>query len=243
MQDLSIDSEKEEPEVRSRVDPNDARSQVVITALVAYHAVVLCRSLRGPRGEVRGELLATGERRPCPPYLCQVGRMTADSPMLVLGRAQSRRVSHVVGSAVRGRRDMAAMSTFVISFPSPPLPEKTFSRLLIWVPKMRSYNEPSGCSEDRLVFDQDELNFGDLAEGPILGTNPGDLAERLISGTNLRDLAKEPISGINPWGLAENVISSTNLGGLVEEPISGTNPGDFTEEPILGINLGDLAEK
>ncbi|RRT31818.1 hypothetical protein B296_00057583 [Ensete ventricosum] len=50
-----------------------------------------------------------------PPYLCQVDRMTADPPMLVSGRAQSRRVSHIVGPAVRGRRDVTARSTFIIS--------------------------------------------------------------------------------------------------------------------------------
>ncbi|RRT36961.1 hypothetical protein B296_00053082 [Ensete ventricosum] len=58
-----------------------------------------------------------------PPYLCQVDRMTADPLMLVSGRAQSRRVSHVVGPAIRGRRDVAARSTFVISFPPPPPPK------------------------------------------------------------------------------------------------------------------------
>ncbi|RRT81278.1 hypothetical protein B296_00001052 [Ensete ventricosum] len=89
----------------------------VLTAHVAYHAVVLRRSLDGPRGEVCGVLPATGERRPCPPYLCQVGRMTTDPPMLMSSRAQSRRVSHVVGPTVRGRRDVAARSTFVISKP------------------------------------------------------------------------------------------------------------------------------
>ncbi|RWW56347.1 hypothetical protein BHE74_00036941 [Ensete ventricosum] len=70
----------------------------VLTAPVAYHAIVLRRSFRGPR-------------------------------------------------VVRGCRDVATRST---------PPEKTFSRLLIRVSKMRSCNEPSGCSEDRLVFDQGE---------------------------------------------------------------------------------------
>ncbi|RRT61394.1 hypothetical protein B296_00044219 [Ensete ventricosum] len=57
-------------------------------------------------------LLATGEGRSCPPYPCQVGRMMADPPMLVSGRAQSRRVDHIVGLDVRRRRDVAARSTF-----------------------------------------------------------------------------------------------------------------------------------
>ncbi|RWW05132.1 hypothetical protein GW17_00031613 [Ensete ventricosum] len=52
-----------------------------------------------------------------PPYLCQVGCMTVDPPMLMSSRAQSRRVSHVVGPTVRGRRDVATRSTFVISKP------------------------------------------------------------------------------------------------------------------------------
>ncbi|RRT56087.1 hypothetical protein B296_00009367, partial [Ensete ventricosum] len=48
-----------------------------------------------------------------------VGRMTAEPPMLVSDRAQSRRVGHVIGPAVRGHRDVVARSTFVISFPPP----------------------------------------------------------------------------------------------------------------------------
>ncbi|RWW37164.1 hypothetical protein BHE74_00057758 [Ensete ventricosum] len=79
----------------------------VLTAPVAYHVVVLRRSFRGPRDEVRGVPPATGEGRSCPPYLCQVGRMTADPPMLASGQAQSRQVGHVVGPYVRGRRDVA----------------------------------------------------------------------------------------------------------------------------------------
>ncbi|RWW39862.1 hypothetical protein BHE74_00054764 [Ensete ventricosum] len=59
----------------------------VFTAHVAYHVVVLRRSFRGPRGEVCGVPLATGEGRSCPPYLCQVSRMTTDPPMLVSDRA------------------------------------------------------------------------------------------------------------------------------------------------------------
>ncbi|RRT33786.1 hypothetical protein B296_00026685 [Ensete ventricosum] len=93
-----------------------------------------------------------------------VGHMTADPPMLMSGWAQSRRVGHIVGPAVRGCKDMAARPTFVISSP----PEKTFSRRLIWVPKKRSYNEPSGYSEDWLVFDQGEhrMDLGELRGMP-----------------------------------------------------------------------------
>ncbi|RZR73876.1 hypothetical protein BHM03_00029162 [Ensete ventricosum] len=79
----------------------------VLTAPVAYHVVVLRRSFRGSRDEVRGVPPATGEGRSCPPYLCQVGRMTADPPMLASGRAQSRQVGHVVGPDVQGHRDVA----------------------------------------------------------------------------------------------------------------------------------------
>ncbi|RRT80374.1 hypothetical protein B296_00023817 [Ensete ventricosum] len=79
----------------------------VLTASVAYHAVVLRRSFRGSRDEVRDVPPATGEGRSCPPYLCQVGRMTADPPMLASGRAQSRQVGHVVGPNVQGHRDVA----------------------------------------------------------------------------------------------------------------------------------------
>ncbi|RWV87430.1 hypothetical protein GW17_00050571 [Ensete ventricosum] len=79
----------------------------VLTTHVTYHAVVLRHSFHGPHGEVHGVPPATKEGRSCPPYLCQVGRMTADPPMLASGRAQSRRVGHVVGPNVRGRKDMA----------------------------------------------------------------------------------------------------------------------------------------
>ncbi|RWV87866.1 hypothetical protein GW17_00050097 [Ensete ventricosum] len=65
-------------------------------------------------------LLPLGKVGLAPTYLCQVDRMTADPPMLVSGRAQSRRVDHVVGPAVRGHRDVAVRSTFVISFSPPP---------------------------------------------------------------------------------------------------------------------------
>ncbi|RZR76343.1 hypothetical protein BHM03_00001052 [Ensete ventricosum] len=73
----------------------------VLTAPVAYHAVVLRRSFRGPRGEVRDVPPATGEGRSCPPYLCQVGRMTADPPMLVSGRP--RRWSRCPGAQGHGK--------------------------------------------------------------------------------------------------------------------------------------------
>ncbi|RWV94339.1 hypothetical protein GW17_00043140 [Ensete ventricosum] len=80
----------------------------VLTAPVAYHAIVLRRSLHGPCDAVRGVLPATGECRSCPTYLCQVGRTMVDPPILVSGRPQSRRVGHVIGLVVRGRRDVAA---------------------------------------------------------------------------------------------------------------------------------------
>ncbi|RWW50392.1 hypothetical protein BHE74_00043356, partial [Ensete ventricosum] len=146
-----------------------------------------------------------------------------------------------------------------------PPPKKTFSRFLIWVPKMRSCNEPSGYSEDRLVFDQGAqelirlnrvsgidltgvgvisgVNSGDLAEKVTSGTNLEDLVEELISGTNPGDFTEELISGTNPGDSAEKLTSGTNLGDFTEEPISGANPGDFTEELISGTNAGDLAEK
>ncbi|RRT38977.1 hypothetical protein B296_00040690 [Ensete ventricosum] len=78
----------------------------VLTAPVAYHAIVLRRSLYGPCGKARSVLLATGERRSCPPYPRQVDRTTADPPMLMSGRLQSRRVSHIVGPTVREHRNM-----------------------------------------------------------------------------------------------------------------------------------------
>ncbi|RWW89732.1 hypothetical protein BHE74_00001221 [Ensete ventricosum] len=64
----------------------------VLTVPVAYHAVVLHRSLRGPYDEAR-----------------VVGRTTAGPPMLVSGRLQSRWVGHIVGPAVRGREDVTVI--------------------------------------------------------------------------------------------------------------------------------------
>ncbi|RZR94035.1 hypothetical protein BHM03_00022637 [Ensete ventricosum] len=86
----------------------------VLTVSVAYHVVVLRRSLRGPCGEARVVLPASGECRPCSPYPCQVSRMTTDPPMLLSGWLQSRWAGHVVGPAVRGRGDVTAKSTSVV---------------------------------------------------------------------------------------------------------------------------------
>ncbi|RRT58946.1 hypothetical protein B296_00028448 [Ensete ventricosum] len=87
----------------------------VLTLPVAYHAVVLRRSLRGPYGEARVVLPAIGERRPCSPYPCQVDRTMVGPPMLVSSRLQSRRVDHIVGPGVRGDGDMTARSKSVVS--------------------------------------------------------------------------------------------------------------------------------
>ncbi|RRT33282.1 hypothetical protein B296_00057773 [Ensete ventricosum] len=200
----------------------------VLTAPVAYHVIILRRNLYGPCDEGRGVLPAIGERRSFPPYPCQFGRTTTDPPMLVLGRLQSRRVGHVVGPTVRGRRDMAARSTFVMSC-------QVVARVGWGDLRCKSWRFGRGMISG--------ANLGDLAEGPISGTNPGDLAERVISGTNLGDLAERVISGTNPRDLAERVISGTNLGDLTEGPISGINPGDLVERVISSTNLGDLAEE
>ncbi|RWV77397.1 hypothetical protein GW17_00061781 [Ensete ventricosum] len=86
----------------------------------------------------------------CRPYLCQVNRTTAGvSTLPVSGRSYDRwhspymhptsfprRVGHVGGPVVRGCKDVATRSTFVISFS--PLLGKTFSRCLIRVLKIRS---------------------------------------------------------------------------------------------------------
>ncbi|RWV86821.1 hypothetical protein GW17_00051246 [Ensete ventricosum] len=89
-----------------RVGRYKASVPEVLTAPVAYHAVVLRRSLYGPCGKARSVLPATGERRSCPPYPCQVDRTTADPPMLMSGRLQSRRVSHIVVPTIREHRNM-----------------------------------------------------------------------------------------------------------------------------------------
>ncbi|RRT53823.1 hypothetical protein B296_00031583 [Ensete ventricosum] len=198
----------------------------VLTTPVAYHVVVLRRSFCGPRGEVCGVPPATGEGRSCPLYLCRVDRMMANPPMLVSGRAQSHRVGHVVGLAVRGCRDVAVRSTFVISFP--------LSREdLLEAPNL-------GAEDEVLVISG--VNSGDLAEKVTSGTNLGDLTEQPISGTNLKDSTEELISSTNPEDLTERVNSGTNLRDLAEEPISGTNPRDFTEGLISGTNPRDFAE-
>ncbi|RRT35672.1 hypothetical protein B296_00046173, partial [Ensete ventricosum] len=137
--------------------------------------------------------------------------------MLVSGRAQSRRVDHFVGPAVRGRRDVAARSTF----------------------KVTSGTNHGDLAEEPISG----TNPGDFVEELISGTNPGDLAEKVTSGTNLGNLAEEPISGTNPGDFAEGLISSTNPGDLAEEPISDTNLRDLAEKVISGINPGDLAER
>ncbi|RZR91092.1 hypothetical protein BHM03_00019138 [Ensete ventricosum] len=159
-----------------------------------------------------------------------------------------RRWSNCPGAQGRGSQ----VNIRHIISPPPPL-EKTFSRLLIWVPKMRSCNEPSSCSEDRLVFDQGEREIDSierwtlemirlgrssgadhtehrLCRGVISGANSGDLAEKVTSGTNLEDLVEEPISG-------------TNRGDFIKELLSGTNPGDLAEKVTSGTNLEDLVEE
>ncbi|RRT38695.1 hypothetical protein B296_00045170 [Ensete ventricosum] len=120
--------------------------------------------------------------------------------------------------------------------------EKTLSRLLTRVPKMRSCNELSGCSEHELIRPSRDSGNG-LAERENSGTNPGDLAERVISGTNPRDLVERVSSGINLEDLAERVNSGTNPRDLVERVSSGTNLGDLAERVNLGTNPEDLAER
>ncbi|RWW23883.1 hypothetical protein GW17_00011843, partial [Ensete ventricosum] len=235
----------------------------VLTTSVAYHAIVLHRSLRGPCGEGRDVLPATGERRSCPPYPCQVGRTTADPPMLVSGRLQSRRVDHVVGPTVRGRRDVAVKSTFVMSCQVVARAGWSLTRTSVpgrWPNRIRAQGLTRGEARELTlaILPRGDLgckswrfgrgvvsdaNLGDLAEGPISGTNPRDLAEKVISGTNPGDLAERVISGTNLGDLAERVISGTYLGDLIEGPISGINHSDLVERVISGTNLGDLAEE
>ncbi|RWW80643.1 hypothetical protein BHE74_00011005 [Ensete ventricosum] len=50
----------------------------------------------------------------CRPYLCQVGRMTAGAPILA-STSFPRRVGHVDGPVVRGRKNVTIMSSFAIS--------------------------------------------------------------------------------------------------------------------------------
>ncbi|RWW61747.1 hypothetical protein BHE74_00031166 [Ensete ventricosum] len=67
--------------------------------------------------------------RPCPPYPCQVDRMTADPSMPTSGRLPRVGSTTLAGqlsggartwrAVVRGHEDVAARSIFAISFPPP----------------------------------------------------------------------------------------------------------------------------
>ncbi|RRT40721.1 hypothetical protein B296_00037304, partial [Ensete ventricosum] len=211
----------------------------VLTVPVAYHAVVLHYSLHGPCGEARDVLPATGERRSCPPYPCQVGRTTADPPMLVSGRLQLRRVGHVVGPAIRGREDVAARSTSRVTSGANPgdLAERVIlgTNPVDLAERVISGTDPGDLSE-RMISN---TNLGDLAERVVPDTNLGDLTERMISGTNLRDLVERVISGTSLGDLAERVISGTNPENLSERVIWGTNPEDLAEGILVGMTSSD----
>ncbi|RRT45865.1 hypothetical protein B296_00045733 [Ensete ventricosum] len=160
-------------------------------------------------------------RRLTLPCLCQAGSNTSGRP---------RRWAYC--PRVRGRGSHVNIC-HIISLP----PEKTFSRLLTIVPKMRPCNEPSSCGE--------RLGNGswDLAEKVNSGTSPGDLAERVNSGINFGELAERVNSGTNPRDLVEMVNSGTNPGDLVEKVNSGTNSGDLAGRVNSGTNSGDLVER
>ncbi|RZR95564.1 hypothetical protein BHM03_00024424, partial [Ensete ventricosum] len=127
--------------------------------LISYHIVAPHHAVSGPCGEVRTVLPATGGCQPCPPYPCQVGRTMADPSMLVSGRLQhvgsttsAGLLPEGVGTWQPGQHPLYHLPH---AFPY-PTPEKTFSRFLIRLLKMRSYNEPSDGSEVRLVSDPNE---------------------------------------------------------------------------------------
>ncbi|RRT63468.1 hypothetical protein B296_00005763 [Ensete ventricosum] len=223
---------------------------------IAYHTVAPDHVVQGHCDEAHAVLPATGGCRPCPPYPCQVGRTTADPSMLMSDRLQHIGLATSAGLLSEGAGTWQPGQH--PSYHSPAPSQKTFSRFLIRVPKMRSYNEPSDGSEVRLVSDpnehehkswgfgrEDELgtNLGDLAERVTSGTNPWDLAERVNSGTNPGDLDERMDSGTNPEDLTERVNLGTNPGDLVERVNSGTNPRDLAQRVNSGTNLGDLAEK
>ncbi|RWV78517.1 hypothetical protein GW17_00060511, partial [Ensete ventricosum] len=65
----------------------------VLTAPVAYHAIILRHNFRDPRDEVRDVPPATWEDRSYPPYLCQVDRRMTD-PCVRLGSIMSNRPHH-----------------------------------------------------------------------------------------------------------------------------------------------------
>ncbi|RWW21220.1 hypothetical protein GW17_00014633 [Ensete ventricosum] len=84
---------------------------------IAYHTAAPHHTVRGPCGEARAVLPTVAGCRPCPPYPCQVGRMTSGPSMLMPGRLRHIGSATSTGLLPSRRGDVAAKSTCVISSP------------------------------------------------------------------------------------------------------------------------------
>ncbi|RRT67712.1 hypothetical protein B296_00028758 [Ensete ventricosum] len=172
------------------------------------------------------------------------------------------RLQHVSGPVVRGRGDVAARSIRHIIFP----PENTFSRFLIRVPpKMRSCNEPSGCSEHELIrprrgsgndpTEQELERWTSRVLYPRVDSSKGSgnyPTEQELGGWTGREgelehkswrFSRENELGHKSWGFSRGVNSGTNPGDLAEGVNSGTNPGDLAERANSSTNPRDLVER
>ncbi|RRT42447.1 hypothetical protein B296_00022429 [Ensete ventricosum] len=173
--------------------------------------------------------------RPCPPYLCQVGRMTVDPSMPASGRLPR------VGSATLAGQLSGGARTVNSGTNPEGLAEKVNSGTNPdeLAEKVNSGTNPEDLAERANLG----TNLRDLAERVNSGTNPEDLAERVNSDTNTEDFAERVNSDTNPEDLADNVNSGTNPEDFVENVNSDMNPEDFIENVNSGTNPEDLAEK
>ncbi|RRT73375.1 hypothetical protein B296_00004438 [Ensete ventricosum] len=169
--------------------------------------------------------------RPCPPYLCQVGRMTADPSMPASGWLPPREL--IQAGADPTEQGLGNSSWDLVERVNSGTNPGDL------VEKVNSGTNPGDLAE----MVNSSTNPKDLTERTNSGTNPGDLAERTNSGTNPEDLAERVNSGINPEDLAERANSDTTPGDLAERVNSGTNLEDLAEKVNLGTNPENFVQK
>ncbi|RWW65858.1 hypothetical protein BHE74_00026805, partial [Ensete ventricosum] len=158
---------------------------------IAYHTAAPHHTVRGPCGEARAVLPTVAGCRPCPPYPCQVGRMTFGPSMLMPGRL--RHIGSATSTGLLPSRHPGDLAERVTSGIDPgDLAERVTSGI-----------DPGDLAE-RVNSGTD---LGDLAEGASSDTNPGDLAERVDSGTNLGDLVERVLVSDAP-GMCISVDAS-----------------------------------
>ncbi|RZR98824.1 hypothetical protein BHM03_00028280 [Ensete ventricosum] len=138
----------------------------------------------------------------CPPYLCKVGRTTADPSLPVSGRLPCVESAMLAGQLSKGARtDLAE--------------------------KVNSGANPGDLAE-RV---NSGTNPGDLAERVNSGTNPGDLAERVNSGTNPGDLAERVGMTSSDSLSSVRVISSPGSGGVSQGDSEASSSGASSGPP------------